>query len=193
MDDAVRYIEKVTELYGLSNDIKCSLLNNSDKIAEQLREYSWNDIDYAIDWYYTHKDSRQYPRVLHIRSVLNSDRRVEKAKFVPSVSTEPVKPATNVRMIQDVFYDVCKYGHKNGVFNFDYFELVEKIPHGWHTIVVNDANGNPVIKERRWYWEDAVQKAKEMFPDLFAKFKGLTFPEECAMAVKLNVLRLKKD
>ena len=192
MDDAVRYIEKVVELYGLSEDIKRSLLANADKIAEQLADYSWSDIEYAIDWYYTHKDGRQYPRVLHIKAVLNSDRKVEKNKPVANIE-EPQKPYTNIRMIQDVFYDVCKIGHQKGVFNIEYFTLVEKIPAGWHTILVNDERGNPVIKEKRWYWEDAVLKARSLRPEVFSLFKNMTFLEECAMAYKLDVLKIKRN
>lgn len=185
MDNAVRYINKICELYNLSEETKKIMLQHIDKVFRLLGDFAWTEIEAAIDWYYANRSQTKQPRLIELNSWLNGRKKpIQK----PVEDTAPVKPNTAIRQIQDCFYLVCKTAHIQGIagaYGFEYFTVVEKIPAGSHNMIVD---GRLITK--RWLWEDAVKTAKDQFPDRFAPFKGITFWEECALAYKLGVLKL---
>lgn len=190
MDNAVRYINKICELYNLSEDTKKIMLHYIDKVVRLLGDFTWTEIEAAIDWYYANRSQTKQPRLIELNSWLRGRKRP--AQNTPKEELPPAKPYTNIRQIQDVFYNICRTAHIQGVagaYGFSYFQEVEKLPTGEPNAII-DKNGVPTLVMKRWYWEDAVQYAKQNYPDRYAPFKGLTFWEECAIAYKVGVLKL---
>lgn len=194
MDKAIAYINRISSLYGLDNKIKADLLDYKDKIEKELEEWSWEDIEYAIDFYYTKKSDKNYPRVVHIKAILNTNTHDKRQKLPVHARNDDGRcnpPSTKIKMIADQFLKVCKYAHEVGVLNIPYFELVEKIPHGSDTYIRYSTpdKTDPIIWRKRWDWDDAVEDAKKRFPDTFGMFRNLTKAEEYTFAYKLGVIK----
>ena len=45
MDNAVRYINKICELYNLSEDTKKTMLKYIDKVVRMLGDFTWTEIE----------------------------------------------------------------------------------------------------------------------------------------------------
>lgn len=195
MDKAVAYINKITNLYSLEPKIQSALLENTDKINKEFEQWSWEDIEYAIDYYYTRKSDRNYPKIVHIQAILNTnthDKRVKMPTDARNYDGWYNPPSTKIKMIADAFLKVCRYAHESGVLNIPYFELVEKIPHGSDTYLkymLSDRR-DPRIWKVRWDWDDAVENAKSRFPDTFGKFKDLSKAEQYTFAYKLGMIKI---
>lgn len=195
MDIGATYINRITELYQVDASIKASMVEHIDVITKQLGKWSWEDIEQAIDWYYTKKNDIKFPKVAQIRAILNS-----KTKDKPSNLTRDKRnddygynlPYTNIKVISDAFLTVCRFAHENGILNIPYFEETEGLKHGNDTYLryKDEEKKKPYIWKKRWDWDDSVEKAKERFPDTFGKFKNMTKPEEYTLAYKLGIIRL---
>ena len=190
MDNAVRYINKICELYNLSEDTKKTMLKYIDKVVRMLGDFTWTEIESAIAWYYANRSQTKQPRLIELNSWLRG--RKKPVQRQPAEELPPAKPATGIRQIQDCFYTVCRTAHIQGIagaYGFEYFNSVEKLPTGDSAAII-DKNGVPTLVVKRWFWEDAVKLAKERHPDRFAPFKGITFWEECAITYKLGLIKI---
>lgn len=197
MDKAVAYINKISTLYNLDGKTQGGLLEYVDKINTAFEQWTWEDIEYAIDYYYTRKSDRNYPKVAHIQAILNTNTHDKRQKLPPDArNTERWynPPSTNIKMISDAFLKVCRYAHGVGVLNMPYFDLVEKIPHGSDTYIrfMLPDRRDPRIWRVRWDWDDLVEQAEKRFPDTFGKFKDLTPAEKYTFAYKLGILKIKE-
>lgn len=185
--NGVRYIEKISAMYDIDDKVKSELLSIVDKIDTELDYWAWDDIDYAIDFFYTKKSDKNYPKVIQVRAILNSNRHDRRSKFNAQRDFDEkgiVMPHTNIRAIQDVFLTVCRMAHLGGIMYSDYFAEVEHLNYGNRTYIKDGK-----IMSLRFDWDDAVTEAKHRFPDVFGKFKKLTLMEEFAFAFKLGVLK----
>lgn len=186
------YIDKIVHLYSLTDLNKGALLMQSAKIDLVFAEYDWDDVSRAIDAFYVKKDSTKPPRTEQVLAMLNVDPKVRK---VQKTELEEIqKPTTNIKYIQDCFYDVCRLKYMYGIAYSDYFDKVEHLPYGnkMRVVVKNkDTNAERYeLVNLAWLWEDAVVEAKERFPDVFEKFKYANENEKYAIAYKLGVLKL---
>lgn len=185
--NGVYYVEKISEMYNLPDSTKADLLNIVDKIDQQLDLWSWEDIEYAIDYFYTKKNDKNYPKVVQVCAILNANRHEKRSNFNAQRFFDEkgiVMPQTNIRAISDVFLTVCRLAHQKGIIYDEYCALKEKIPYG-NRMIVKDGK----LYNLRWEWDDMVEYAKKRFPDVFRKFKNLTVMEEFAFAYKLGVLK----
>lgn len=198
MDIGVAYINKITNLYGLDSKIKADMLEVVDKIAKAFDNWCWEDIEYAIDYYYTRKNDKNYPKVAQIQAILNTNTHDKRKNTAPDTRNDDGwynLPSTRIKIITDAFLSVCKYAHKIGVVNIPYFSLKEGIPCGWDTYVKYSSADDKVgrIWHVRWDWDDAVEYGKQKYPDVFGKFKGISKLEEYTFAYKLGLIEIKKD
>lgn len=187
MDNGVKYIEKISSMYDIDDSVKADLLSIVDKIDEQLAPWCWDDIDYAIDVYYTKKSDRNYPKVVQVRAILNANRHEKRSNFIGQSDFNEkgiTTPYTNIRAIQDVFLTVCRLAHQKGILYDEFCAVKENIPYG-NRMIVKDGK----LYNLRWEWDDMVEYSKKRFPDVFGKFKNLTAMEEYAFAYKLGVLK----
>lgn len=194
MDKAVAYINKISSIYNLDVKTKSALLEITDKINSTFEQWAWEDIEYAIDYYYTRKSDKNYPKSVHILAILNTNTH-DKRKKMPVDAGKYDRwynqPSTNIKVISDAFLKVCRYAHERGVLNIPYFET-EGITHGNDTYLVfeDEQKKNPKIRYVRWDWDDAVEAAKKRFPDTFGKFKYLNKAELYTFAYKLGMITL---
>ena len=197
MDKAVAYINKVSAMYNLDAKTKSSLLEVTDKINQTFEQWGWEDIEYAIDYYYTRKSDKNYPKSVHILAILNTNTHDKRSKSPPDARKYDGwynQPSTNIKVISDAFLRVCRYAHKIGVLNIPYFELVERIPCGTDKYIkfLNDDKSKPRIWSVRWDWDDAVEEAKRRFPDTFGKFRNLNKAELYTFAYKLGMIKTEE-
>lgn len=186
--NGVRYIEKISDMYGIEDAIKADLLSIVDKIDEQLEPWCWEDIEYAIDFFYTKKSDRNYPKVVQVRAILNANRHDKRSNFNAQrdfYEKGVVMPSTKIRAISDVFLSVCRIAHKEGILCSDYFTLNEGLEFGNKTYVKDGR-----LCSKRWDWDDMLEDAKHRFPDTFGMFKNLTLMEQFAFAYKLGTLKI---
>ena len=172
----------------------------ANKIDTMFAEYDWDDVSRAIDSFYVKKDSTKPPKAEQVLAMLNIDPKVRRVK--KSEIEEIQKPTTQIKLIQDCFYDVCRLRYMYGIAYSDYFDKIEHLPFG-NKMRVFAKNGSTQPEEYRlvnlaWVWEDALVEAKKRFPDVFEKFKYATDCEKYALAYKYGVLKLdlnkgKKD
>lgn len=197
MDKAIAYINKISLLYGLDNKIKSDLLEYQDKIEKEFEQWAWEDIEYAIDFYYTKKSDRNYPKVAHIKAILNTNTHDKRKNLTAHTRNDDGwrnPPSTKIRVITDQFLKVCRCAHEIGVLHIPYFELVENVPYGSDTYIryLDENKTEPRIWKTRWDWDDAVLAARERFPDTFGKFRDLKKAEEYTLAYKLGILKIGK-
>ena len=195
MDKAVAYINKVSAMYNLDAKTKSSLLEVTDKINQTFEQWGWEDIEYAIDYYYTRKSDKNYPKSVHILAILNTNTHDKRKKMPVGARNDDWmynQPSTKIKVISDAFLKVCRYAHERGVLNIPYFELVEKIPHGSDNYIryMQPDKKDPRIWFVRWDWDDAVEAAKQRFPDTFGKFNNLNKAELYTFAYKLGMITL---
>ena len=79
------YINKIVELYALSDLNKGALLLQTQKIDNQFAEYDWDDVSRAIDSFYVKKDSQKPPKTEQVLAMLNIDPKVKKVKKTPEI------------------------------------------------------------------------------------------------------------
>lgn len=197
MDKAVAYINKISSIYDLDAKTKAALLEITDKINSTFEQWSWEDIEYAIDYYYTRKSDKKYPKSVHILAILNTNTHDKRQKMPVDARKYDGwynQPSTRIKVISDAFLKVCRYAHKIGVMNIPYFELVERIPFGNDKYIkyLNDDKSKPRIWSIRWDWDDAVEEAKRRFPDTFGKFKNLSKAELYTFAYKLGMIKMEE-
>ena len=186
--NGVRYIEKISDMYGIEDAIKADLLSIVDKIDEQLEPWCWEDIEYAIDFFYTKKSDRNYPKVVQVRAILNANRHDKRSNFNAQrdfYEKGVVIPSTKIRAISDVFLKVCRIAHKEGILYSDYFALKEGLEFGNKTYIKDGR-----LYSKRYDWDDMLEDAKHRFPDTFGMFKNLTLMEQFAFAYKLGTLKI---
>lgn len=195
MDKAVAYINKISAIYNLDAKTKASLLEITDKINKTFENWAWEDINYAIDFYYTKKSDRNYPKSVHILAILNTNTH-NKASNLPADKRKDDwwhnPPSTNIKLITDAFEKVCRYAHKIGVLNIPFYSMVEGIKNGSDSYIryLDEEKTQPRIWYIRWDWDDAVLEAKRRFPDTFGKFNNLTKPELYTFAYKLGLINI---
>ena len=193
MDKAVAYINKISSMYNLGKDIQAQLLEHSDKINGVFEQYGWEDIEYAIDCYYTRKSDKNYPKTVHILAILNANTHDKRKKTLLDTRNDDRwynLPSTKIKIISDAFLKVCRYGHKIGVMNIPYFELKENIKCGNDSYLKKISETDTRMWKIRWDWDDAVEVARQRFPDTFEKFSNLTKPELYTFAYKLGMITI---
>ena len=195
MDIGVAYINKITALYGLDNKTKADMLEIVDKINTAFNEWCWEDIEYAVDMYYTRKNDKSYPKVAQIQAILNTNSHDKRKNLAPDTRNNDGwynLPSTRIKIIADAFLKVCRYAHKIGVANIPYFTLKEGIPAGWDNYIKykdeNDKTGK--VWHIRWDWDDAVEYGKQKYPDVFGKFRDLNRLELYTFAYKLGLIKI---
>ena len=75
MNKGTNYINKISELYQVENSIKAIMIEKVDRIEKELENWSWEDIEYAIDLFYTKKNDKNYPKIAQIKAILNTNRK----------------------------------------------------------------------------------------------------------------------
>lgn len=188
-----KYIEQVVQLFELNDVQKGDLLKQSTTIDQLFAEYCWEDVSSAISSFYTKKyDGKTPPKAAQIKAMLDTNpkaKRVEKP-----VDDEIPKPFTNIKIIQDCFYDICRIRFLSGIAYNDYFAKVEKLTFGNKMRLITKT-GDTGEKEYKlinlsWLWDDAVVEAKKRFPDVFEKFRYATEAEKSALAYKMGTLKI---
>lgn len=188
-----RYIEQVVQLFELSDKQKGDLLKQSAYIDETFAEYSWEDVSSAISAFYTKKyDGKTPPKPMQIKALLDNNSKVKKS--IKQDFEDIVKPYTNIKMIQDCYYDVCRLKYLYGLAYSDYFDKIEHLRFGnkMRIVVKTAPTGEKDYRlvNLSWLWEDALLEAKKRFPDVFEKFKYANENELYAIAYKMGVLKL---
>lgn len=187
------YIEKILQLYSLTERQKGDLLKKAPKADSLFAEYCWEDVEKGINEFFKKKNSDTPPTPEQVYAFVSTS---TKAKRTEKSDVEDiVKPYTNIKMIQDCYYDVCRLKYMYGIAFSDYFAKVEKLPHGnkMRVRIKNNAPGKPIEYELvniAWIWQDAVVEAKKRYPEVFEKFKYANENEQYAIAYKLGVLKL---
>lgn len=195
MDIGSSYINRITELYTVEPEIRASMLEHIQVIDRQLGKWSWEDIEDAIDLFYTKKNDKKFPKVAQIRAILNTNKK-DKALFSARGERNDDGwynlPSTRIKVISDVFLSVCRYAHKNGILNIPYFSVVENIQYGNDNYIKYDSpdDKDGRVWHKKWDWDDAVLTAKERFPDTFKRFYALTKPEEYCLTCKLGLITI---
>ena len=195
MDKAVMYINKISAMYSLDDKVKSALLEITDKINQTFEHWAWEDIEYAIDYYYTRKSDKNYPKSVHILAILNTNTHDKRKKMPVGAQNDSGwynHPTTKIKVISDAFESVCRYAHKSGVANIPYFDLVENIPFGNDKYIryVDEEKKDGRMWSLRWDWDDAIEEAKRRFPDTFGKFRNLTKLELYTFTYKLGLIKL---
>lgn len=179
METGVKYINLICELYQIDDKEKGKMIKYVNNILRSLSMFSWTEIELAVREYFKLNSSTQ-PKLTDVRALI-LERREQMENY-------PAMPTTKIRILQDSFLTVCRAAHVSGVagyYGFEYFREVEKLIPANNVVIDKE-----IIKPKRWFWEDAINTAKERFPDSFAPFRDLNFYEEATMAYKLGVLRL---
>lgn len=181
MDTGVKYINLICELYNIDDKEKGKMIKYIDNIIRSLSMFSWTEIEYAVKEYFK-LNSKTQPKLTDVRGLILQ--RKEELENMPPM------PTTKIRILQDSFLTVCRAAHVSGVAGFygiEYFRVAENLIPANNVVLDKDKD---IIKPKRWFWEDAINTAKERFPDSFAPFRDLNFYEEATMAYKLGILRL---
>ena len=91
MDNAVRYINKICELYNLSEDTKKTMLKYIDKVVRMLGDFTWTEIESAIAWYYANRSQTKQPRLIELNSWLLGRKKpvqsIPKGNIINRIST----------------------------------------------------------------------------------------------------------
>ena len=193
-DIAKEYISKLTDLYALSENVIAKMQQNADKITSAFKGYSWDHIEWAVDFYYVRKNDKTYPRMAQILAILNTNKEIKRVEDDPLEHKELVMPTTRIWDLQKVFAEVCRAAHRHGLAYFEYFDKVEKIKMGNKSYIkqINRPDGTTenVICFRNYDWDDAVNTARQAFPSEFNKYKFMSCWEKYAMAYKLGTLKI---
>lgn len=182
-----QFTDLVFKLFQLTDKQKGEIL--SENIEEVFAEYCWEDVKSAINEFYK-RDRTAIPNAQRIAAFIDKKaKRVEKP-----VDDEIPKPFTNIKIIQDCFYDVCRIRFLSGIAYNDYFAKVEKLTFGnkMRIVVKTGDTGEKEYKliNLSWLWDDAVVEAKKRFPDVFEKFRYATEAEKSALAYKMGTLKI---
>lgn len=186
------YIEKILQLYSLTDRQKGDLLKRAEEIDNTFSAYAWDDVENGINEFFKKKTTDSYPTPKQIYAFVSTNKKAKKSDKLDF--EDYVKPTTNIKYIQDCFYDVCRLKYIYGIAYSDYFDKVEHLRFG-NKMRVRSKNGSTAAKEYElvniaWLWEDALAEAKKRFPDVFEKFKYANENEKYALAYKLGVLKL---
>ena len=186
------YIEKILQLYSLTDRQKGDLLKRAEEIDNTFSAYAWEDVENGINEFFKKKTTDSYPTPKQIYAFVSTNKKAKKAD--KQEFDEYVKPTTNIKIIQDCFYDVCRLKYIFGLAYSDYFAKVEHLPYGNKMRCVKKTLPTGEIQyslvNLYWVWLDRVAEAKERFPDMFKKFKYATENEQFALAYKVGVLKL---
>ena len=186
------YIEKILQLYSLTERQKGDLLKKASKADDLFAEYSWVDVEKGINEFFKKKSTDVPPTPEQVYAFVSTSSKAKKTE--KSDVEDIVKPYTNIKMIQDCYYDVCRLKYMYGIAYSDYFDKIEHLRFGNKMrIVVKTAptgEKNYRLVNLSWLWEDALLEAKKRFPDVFEKFKYANENELYAIAYKMGVLKL---
>lgn len=185
MNKADKYINMLTEMYVLSDKVQEKLKNNKDLIEKHLENYTWDDIEFAIQRYYTFKNDKTYPKLCHIIAILKSTGKEIQKEDIPEIK----KPTTNIRELKDVFDTVCLKLHQDGIFWCEYLQKVKKIPYGSKQYL--DLKTRKLVN-KQWAWDDAIATMQRNFPQEYNKFQYMTTIETYALAYKLGCYKAKE-
>ena len=187
LSKADKYIELVADMYNLSNDVKEKIGNNTDLIDKELENYTWEDIKWAVQKFYTHKNDKTYPKLCHVLAILDAT-----GKKMTPIYEEPmpdiVEPNTNVREIQDIVKLVCELLYTEGIFWNEYFAKVKNLPFGNKTYIDNKTGR---IMNKQWIWDDAVDRLIRNYPQEYNKFRYLSLIEKYVLAYKWGCYNAK--
>ena len=186
------YIDKILQLYSLTDRQKGELLKRAEEIDNTFSAYAWDDVESGINEFFKKKSTDSYPSPKQIYAFVSTNK---KAKRVDKQDFEEIaRPTTKIKIIQDCFYDVCRLKYMYGIAYSDYFDKVEHLRYGnkMRVVVKTTPTGEKEysLVNLQWLWQDAVEEAKNRFPDTFEKFKYATENEKYALAYKLGVLKL---
>lgn len=194
MDKADRYITKLRSLYRLDERVITALMANKAKLENSLKPFYWEDIQRCIEKFYAVKDSTNYPRIDQLVAMLNTDRNV--GVEIQETELEIPEPQTNIEFLKDVFLDVCRFIHREGIIWVEYCAKVEKIPYGNKMFLRKITNANGTVEEilanKEWILDDLIKSKEDTFPDFYFKFPGMRKMEKYAFAHKLGVFTIKK-
>lgn len=194
MDKADRYITKLRSLYRLDERVITALMANKAKLENSLKPFYWEDIQRCIEKFYAVKDSTNYPRIDQLVAMLNTDKNV--GVEIQETELEIPEPQTNIEFLKDVFLDVCRFIHREGIIWVEYCAKVEKIPYGNKMFLRKITNANGTVEEilanKEWILDDLIKSKEDTFPDFYFKFPGMRKMEKYAFAHKLGVFTINK-
>lgn len=186
------YIDKILQLYSLTDRQKGELLKRADEIDNTFSAYAWDDVETGINEFFKKKTTDSYPTPKQIYAFVSTNKKAKKAD--KQDFEDIARPTTNIKIIQDCFYDVCRLKYLYGLAYSEYFDKVEHLLYGnkMRAVVKTAPTGEKEYKlvNLYWIWIDALEEAKKRFPDMFEKFKYATENEKFALAYKLGVLKL---
>lgn len=176
MENVQKYIKLIKSMYSIPKDKLALMDTNAALMAEELKYYTWDDIKHAVEIYYAKKNDKTYPKLAQITAILNVN---GKRRDLCQIEAKR-PPQTNLRGIKDIYLDVLRILHEQGVRYVDYFA---DLPFGNKSIIRNGK-----IWNKEWDWEDGVLLAKQNYPQEFAKYGRyrLSKCEEFALAYKLG-------
>lgn len=186
------YIEKILQLYSLTDRQKGELLKRAEEIDNTFSAYAWDDVENGINEFFKKKSTESYPTPKQIYAFVSTNKKAKKSE--KSDVEEIVKPYTNIKLIEDCYFDVCRLKYLYGIAYSEYFDKVMHLPYGnkMRALIKTAPTGEKEYKliNLTWIWEDALVEAKKQQPAVFEKFKYATENELYALAYKLGFLKL---
>lgn len=181
---AIKYMNLVNDLYDVNLQLDQEQLRNADTALKPYKEY---DIEKAIRYYYSKKNTSVAPKISQIVAILSTwvdDKNIGLDIDTTMPEIKHILPKTNIYTIKSVFDKLVGVLVRAGVImNQDgKFENT-------HSLVDPDTDLPMLNPQQKLRW--MVGDVKKEQPDLFCKFKNTTWIEDLAIALQNNLIKIK--
>lgn len=191
----VKSLMKIKDAFSLPEKPSAGYL---DVIINKFHEDHWfvSQVNAAVDALISDREYAEAAKYGRYPTYADFSRvRAELALDAESTADYPM-PHTEIDFIQDVFLDVCRFIHREGIIWVEYCAKVEKIPYGNKMFLRKITNANGTVEEilanKEWILDDLIKSKEDTFPDFYFKFPGMRKMEKYAFAHKLGVFTIKK-
>jgi hypothetical protein len=188
MDKIQKIQDYIIELYGMV--LKDGELNSEAKKmtndlsiknwSKVLKNYSEEEIKYAIDFYYKFKNNKTTPKLNQIQKILNSENKEECVEQDNSYLDKPVCPISHWQEDFDyILRKACVYGF---IYN-PYWSEQEEVKKE-HKEFIKDFSYHKI----KFIWDDCLKEAIKAEPEKYKKIEPYDYIIKYVLAYRLGFL-----
>lgn len=181
---AIKYMNLVNDLYDVNLQLDQEQLRNADNALKPYKEY---DIEKAIRYYYSKKNTSVAPKISQIVAILSTwvdDKHIGLDIDTTMPEIKHTLPTTNIYTIKSVFDKLVGVLVRAGIIRNQDGKFENT-----NSLVDLDTDLPMLNPQQKLRW--LVDDAKQERPDLFCKFDNTTWIEDLAIALQNNLIKIK--
>lgn len=192
MGNVSKYINAISDLYNLKEAARETLIAGSEQISDVIDKYSWDNVDSAISYFYTHISDKSRPKISQIRAILLDWERMQRISPIepePDVASEPSYrlPTTKIWSINHTFAKMIEIMVKCKILEP---ENESDRPAGAGCSLIDPKTDQPLLCPRQWI-KQQVQSAIETRPDIYRQFAHLSLWEAFALGLQNKLIKIQ--